>query len=308
MVRRGGEVVRTRTAALGIAILVIGSLGGSCPGSSTQYYGGAPDFVEHVTSLHHLFIARIDAVREIRYVPYGPCAEGKGAGMVTEVELRPLEILYGAGIGGVEVVRHFRNRDDTYLVPGETVLVWTNRTCQDAWTRWGRMAIFDSTGKVQSTPELRDFLKGTSPDLDDVRRHVRRVESRLPITPFMAPAGFDLVVTEGRAPRGDADTAIYYCRRIAHFGGTVSESPTALQFRYPSRMHSTSVHVGDTLLVPFSPGNQGPLRTFETNTEYFRVESGYLPALGIELDHFLDRYSRHEGGFELRSRREELDR
>ncbi|MEP7029209.1 MAG: hypothetical protein ABI960_11495, partial [Candidatus Eisenbacteria bacterium] len=95
--------------------------------------------------------------------------------------------------------------------------------------------------------------------------------------------------------------SLYRCRPLAQLAGKTCAGPTRIRVTLHEMAPCLPVEVGDTLVVPFTPEQKGPERTFVTCIEFLEVDHGYLPGFGLPLAKIMDRFDPEPGGFALRT-------
>jgi hypothetical protein len=272
--------------------------------TGARQYARPPDFDELWSGVHVLFVGKIDYLRTVPYLPSGSCAEGITPGSITEIEVRVEELLRGAGVHAVQIIRHDPSRDDSALSRGDRVLVYGQRTCADDWHLWAGAVGVAEGDSLKWNDGLRDYVQPwveshqRKPTLRDVRESVQHRASRHPESAFRQADGFDLVRVEERIVWQDS-LIVVGCRALEHLAGRQGEPPTRIRFTPPPGIWVAGFSIGDTLLVPLGRRNDGGERRFATSPEFFVVEDGYLAGLGVWLDRFLDRFEAGPQGYRL---------
>jgi len=283
--------------------------------------GGVKGLMELLTGDHHLFVGTVDSVTLVPHVPSGPCSHGGvGGRQIVELAIRSEEVLFGAGIRHRQVI-HQDLLGSPQVSRGDRVLVWGNRSCANGWNLWTWLMKIDGTGLIASRGRVSngnrvtvapgsdyhsDYVvpwaqaHGREPTLQDVRDSVKAMSARLLDRPFLSPDGFVLVVVE-ESVVVPPDTLVLRCRLLEHIAGREGEAPGTLRFVPRRHQRFAKAEVGDSLLVPFDEIHRGPVRTYSTGPDYFVVDHGFLPGLGVDFSRLMERYEARDGGFNLRA-------
>jgi hypothetical protein len=269
-------------------------------GFASGMAGGPSDLLEVLNMREQLFVGVVESSPEVDYVPSGSCAEGLRGERIGELVVRVTEVLHGAGIRPLEPVRNFHRMRAPV---GTRVLVGAARTCADDWRLWGTVYFVGEDDTLRLSPPriapaapgvIEEVVSsndrypywvhdhGRRPTLTEVRTRPRGVNDRNPSRPFVDIRTLHSVRVIGMT-RVAPSSIEFTCQPLAQLLGGMGAGPTRLRFDLPPGAGNRFVGTGDTLVVPGDESHAGETRTYSYGAEFFLVEDGFLPGLGVPL-------------------------
>jgi hypothetical protein len=215
-------------------------------------------------------------------------------------------VLHGGGIRPHERVRSYDVPGTLALEVGATVLVSANRVCENDWGLWGSIIPVDASGALirsANSPGRHAKWKssgGSPPTLRGLQSLSPDLASRVPDVHFKKLNSLVLVEVLKKTPRTKQSFDVE-CRLLSRLVGPTMIEPTVLHFVTPEDGPCLGIGVGDSLIVPVQRADTGSELTFRTCPDYFRVQRGYLPGLGVALEKVTSRLVRSSGEYAIQS-------
>lgn len=250
----------------------------------------ARNFVEFLAARQDLVVAGVvlEAV-EVRHQPEETCGvRGLMPLPMTEVRLRVERVFSGV----------VESPDLTILVDGHKVfsngsgintrvIVWGNRSCDDNWRLYCRLAVIHPDGQI-AKPDGSPLMKSAegqaiaAVSIDELTRPGSKFESQSTnlFEGSVAVALARRIDTNGWTATG----AVFQLESLGWVTGAGTNVPKFLSF---PRLHGCypDIYSGDSLLVPI-PATFGASDTMfiDKCPSALRVKHGFAPGLGVRID------------------------
>lgn len=255
-----------------------------------------PDFADRAVGSHVVFTATLDGwVDDIRRgVHYSAALPDTQMMTLTEYRFSVDRVLLGTLPSARVTLTTWQWFDwpmasaNMKLLAGSKVLVWAYWKFDHGWRLYGSFTHVTDEGRIDPSMQQIErgnmWLRSKSGEftLADVESELTTRGPRNPGHSFNGAQGVSLVCVTG------VDTAgpkrIFSIMPLRHLIGRAGHVPRRLMFDRRELFNFNDIAPGDTLVIPLKPNNTADDVDYDNIYYGWKVDHGFVPALGTELD------------------------